>query len=108
MSATIIRASEVIGKVVVDGSRENIGSVIDLLIDVSSSQTIVAVIGVGGALTSSDGSEELPLSALEYDQASDRYVVPFTKQQIADGAIGLGPRPRLQGCNQKAPKYGCR
>jgi sporulation protein YlmC with PRC-barrel domain len=93
------RATEVIGKDVYDTSGENIGTVIDLIFEAEDGGQTLAVIALGGALTTSDVSHELPFSALEYSGDAKGYTVPFSKVQIADGSTGLAAKPRQLGGN---------
>ena len=80
-----IRASEVIGRDVYNPSGENIGKVDDILLDNTTNGTI-AVVRLGGAVTTSDDSYELPFSVLEFSGDLGGYFVPFTKEQIVSGA----------------------
>lgn len=99
---TAIRASEVIGIDVYDTSGENIGKVVDVMLDKTSNRTMFAVVSIGGAVTTSDNYYPLPWSILDYAEAKGGYVVPYTKDQLVKGPAdsmsaltkndGAGPR----------------
>lgn len=88
---TAPRASEVIGRDVYNVSGEKIGRVDDILLDDTSHGLVIAVVSLGGAVTTSDKSYQVPFSVLDYNVDKGGYVVPFTKEQIANGAANSRP-----------------
>ena len=78
----VIRAKKVIGTSVKNSAGEKIGQVEDIVLDKLSNNIVYAVIGFGGFLGMNEKYHPVPWSALDYDEAEDSYVVPFTKEQL--------------------------
>jgi sporulation protein YlmC with PRC-barrel domain len=77
-----IRAKKVIGTAVKNTAGQRIGQVEDLVLDKMSNNIIFAVVGFGGFLGMNEKFHPVPWAALDYDEAEDSYVVPFTKEQL--------------------------
>lgn len=80
-----IRASEVIGTDVYQESGEIIGRIEDIVLDKTSSQIMFAIVGLGGALTTSANYYPLPWSVLDYQEVVGGFVVPYTRDQLTKG-----------------------
>jgi sporulation protein YlmC with PRC-barrel domain len=80
-----IRASEVIGTDVYQASGEVIGKIEDIVLDKTSNQIMFAIVGFGGALTTSGNYYPLPWSILDYKEDVGGFVVPFSKDELAKG-----------------------
>ena len=80
-----IRASEVIGTDVYQTSGTIIGRIEDIVLDKTSNQIMFAIVGFGGALTTSGNYYPVPWSVLDYQEAVGGFVVPFSKDELAKG-----------------------
>src|SRR3954470_23707979 len=78
----VIRAKKVIGTSVKNSAGQKIGSVEDIVLDKLSNNIVYAVVGFGGFLGMNEKYHPVPWSALDYNEAEDSYVVPFTKEQL--------------------------
>jgi sporulation protein YlmC with PRC-barrel domain len=81
---TAIRASRVIGTAVKDNGNNTLGKVEDLILDKTDNAIMFAVVGFGGVLGMGEKFHPIPWSALDYDEAAEAYVVPFTKAELED------------------------
>ena len=79
---TAIRAKKVIGTTVKDTSGEKIGTVEDIVLDKQSNAILFAVVGFGGVLKMGEKFHPLPWAVLNYDEAEDAYIVPYTKDEL--------------------------
>jgi sporulation protein YlmC with PRC-barrel domain len=79
---TAIRASRVIGTAVKDNGNNVIGKIEDLILDKTENAIMFAVVGFGGVLGMGEKFHPVPWSSLDYDDGSEAYVVPFSKQQL--------------------------
>lgn len=77
-----IPASRVIGTAVKDGSGETLGKIEDVMLDKTDNSIMFAVVGFGGVLGMGEKFHPLPWSVLNYDEAYQAYVVPYTKDQL--------------------------
>lgn len=77
-----IRAKKVIGTSVKNTAGEKIGKVEDIVLDKTSNSILFAVVGFGGFLGIEEKYHPIPWSALDYNEAEDSYVVPFSKEQL--------------------------
>ena len=82
---TAIRASQVMGKTLYNVSGEEIGKVEDIILDKTTNHIMFAVVSVGGITTTSHSYHALPWVVLDYNEASDGYVVGFTTGQMSNG-----------------------
>jgi sporulation protein YlmC with PRC-barrel domain len=78
----VIRAKKVIGTSVKNTAGQKIGQVEDIVLDKLSNNIVYAVVGFGGFLGMNEKFHPVPWSALDYNEAEDSYVVPFTKEQL--------------------------
>jgi sporulation protein YlmC with PRC-barrel domain len=83
---TAIRASRVVGTRVFGKSGDPLGEVEDVILDKTGNAIMFAVISVAGALTSTDNFYPVPWSALDYDEATGGYKVPYTPGDLAAAA----------------------
>lgn len=79
---SVIRAKKVIGTSVKNTAGEKIGQVEDIVLDKLSNNIVYAVVGFGGFLGVNEKFHPVPWSALDYNEAEDSYVVPFSKEQL--------------------------
>jgi sporulation protein YlmC with PRC-barrel domain len=86
---TAICASSVIGTNVYQTSGDKIGHVEDIVLDKISNRIMFAIIGFGGALTTSANYYPLPWAVLDYVEEKGGFVVPYTKDQISEGPVNL-------------------
>lgn len=77
-----IRAHKVLGASVRSSTGEKIGKIEDIVLDKQSNNIMFAVVGFGGVLGAGEKYHPLPWAALDYDDGSDSYVVPYSKDQI--------------------------
>ncbi|WP_374618864.1 PRC-barrel domain-containing protein [Devosia sp.] len=77
-----IRASLVIGTDVKDNEGNVIGKIEDVVLDKTQNAVMFAVVGFGGLLGIGEKYHPLPWSVLDYDEAEQAYVVPYTKEQL--------------------------
>lgn len=77
-----IRASRVIGTDVKDSEGNVLGKIEDVVLDKTDNAVMFAVVGFGGVLGIGEKYHPLPWSALDYDEAEQAYVVPYTKEQL--------------------------
>ncbi len=77
-----IRASLVIGTDVKDSQGNVIGKIEDVVLDKTDNAVMFAVVGFGGLLGIGEKYHPLPWSVLDYDEAQQAYVVPYTKEQL--------------------------
>ena len=78
----VIRAKKVIGTSVKNSAGEKIGQIEDIVLDKLSNNIVYAVVGFGGFLGVNEKFHPVPWSALDYVEAEDSYVVPFTKAEL--------------------------
>ena len=83
-----IRASKVIGTSVFNGAGEKIGKVEDVVLDKQSNSIMFAVVSFGGFLGAGEKYHPIPWAALDYNEAEDAYVVPYTKDQLKAAPAG--------------------
>lgn len=77
-----IRASRVIGTDVKDVQGNVLGKIEDVVLDKTDNAVMFAVVGFGGMLGIGAKYHPLPWSVLDYDEAEQAYVVPYTKEQL--------------------------
>ena len=77
-----IRAKKVLGTAVKNTAGQKIGEIEDIVLEKTSNQILFAVIGFGGFLGMNEKYHPVPWSALDYNEAENSYVVPFTKEQL--------------------------
>jgi sporulation protein YlmC with PRC-barrel domain len=95
-----IRAKKVIGTSVKNTAGEKIGKVEDIVLEKTSNKILFAVVGFGGFLGIEEKYHPIPWSALNYNEAEDSYVVPFSKEQLkAAPADSLEQLTRNDGAN---------
>ena len=80
--STAIRAKKVLGTAVRTRTGDKVGKIEDIVLDKLSNNIVYAVIGFGGFLGMNEKFHPVPWSALDYNEAEDSYVVPFTKEQL--------------------------
>jgi len=83
-----ICAKKVIGASVKDSSGEKIGKVEDIVLDKTSNNIMLAVVGFGGVLGLGEKFHPLPWNALDYDESDDAYVVNYSKDQLEAAPAG--------------------
>ena len=82
---TAIRASRVIGTDLYNKPDTKIGKVDDVVLDKTGERILFVVVSVGGATTTSHTHHVVPWSALDYNEQSHGYFVPFGIDQIVNG-----------------------
>jgi sporulation protein YlmC with PRC-barrel domain len=83
-----IRAKKVIGTNIKDKSGQKIGEVEDVVLDKQSNSIMFAVVSFGGFLGAGEKYHPIPWAALDYNEAEDAYVVPYTKDQLKAAPAG--------------------
>lgn len=73
-----IRASKVTGTSVYNAEGDSIGKLEDVVLDKLSNRIMFAVVGVGGILGMGEKYHAIPWSVLNYDEAKDGYLIPFS------------------------------
>jgi sporulation protein YlmC with PRC-barrel domain len=81
---TAIGATKVLGTAVKDLSGKRIGQIEDVVLDKQSNRIMYAVVGFGGFLGMAEKYHPLPWSALNYEKSEDSYVVPYSKEYLAE------------------------
>ena len=76
------RASDLLGKELVDSSGESIGRIDDLLISSDGKNVEYAVLSLGGFMGVAGSKVALPLSALNFDDAEERVDVPVSRDAL--------------------------
>eukprot|EP01034_Spumella_vulgaris_P028308 gene28308-35148_t len=76
---TPIKASNVIGKDVVNSMQENLGDIKELMLDPVSGKIAYAVLSFGGFLGLGEKLFAVPFSALTYSHVNDEYVLDVSK-----------------------------
>ena len=79
---TAIRASRVIGTDVKSTNGDTLGKIEDVVLDKTDNSIMFAVVGFGGILGIGEKYHPLPWSVLDYDEAHNAYVVPYTEEQL--------------------------
>jgi sporulation protein YlmC with PRC-barrel domain len=74
--------SKIRGKDIYNRQDEEIGTISDLVVDVQRGKAIYAVVSFGGWLGIDSESVAVPLSALSWDAANDRFTLPVTKDRL--------------------------
>lgn len=77
-----IRASRVIGTDVKDTQGNVLGKIEDVVLDKTDNAVMFAVVGFGGMLGLGEKYHPLPWSVLDYDEAEQAYVVPYSREQL--------------------------
>lgn len=85
---TAIRATRVTGTSVYNTAGDKIGEIEDIVLDKLSNKIHFAVVGFGGFLGMGEKYHPIPWPALDYDEARDGYVVPFSKEQLEAAPSG--------------------
>ncbi|UJQ96131.1 PRC-barrel domain-containing protein [Mariluticola halotolerans] len=81
---TAIKASRAIGTKVKNQSGDTVGQVEDLVLDKTDNTIMFAVVGFGGVFGLGEKYHPIPWASLDYSDEEDAYLVPFTKDQLAD------------------------
>jgi hypothetical protein len=76
---TPIKASNVMGKDVVNSMQENLGDIKELMLDPVSGKIAYAVLSFGGFLGLGEKLFAVPFSALTYSHVNDEYVLDVSK-----------------------------
>ncbi|HWA17528.1 MAG TPA: PRC-barrel domain-containing protein [Devosia sp.] len=79
---TAIRASRVIGTAVKDRAGHTLGKIEDVVLDKTDNAVMFAVVGFGGVVGVGEKYHPLPWSVLDYDEAENAYVVPYSKDEL--------------------------
>ena len=80
----LIASSKVEGTPVYNRAGENLGSVLNFMVDKYTGQVAYAVMSFGGFLGLGESYHPLPWKALTYDTRLGGYVVDLDKDQLAD------------------------
>jgi sporulation protein YlmC with PRC-barrel domain len=83
-----IRATKVIGTKVQNVSGEKIGEIKDVILDKESNHIMFAVLSFGGFLGAGEKYHPLPWAALDYDEAHNAYVVPYSREELKGAPTG--------------------
>jgi sporulation protein YlmC with PRC-barrel domain len=78
-----ITARNVIGTPVKDLSGKKIGKIEDVVLDKLSNNIMFAVVGFGGFLGAAEKFHPLPWEALDYSPEEEAYVVPYSREELA-------------------------
>ncbi|MCW1925833.1 PRC-barrel domain-containing protein [Luteolibacter arcticus] len=76
------RASKLIGMDLVNSSKESIGEIKDIAIDLESGKVLGVIVSTGGFLGVQDTLSAVPISALAYDADSKSFTTSLTKEQV--------------------------
>lgn len=88
---TAIRASRVIGAKVLTRSGDEIGEIGDVVLDKTADRILFAVLAREGALTAVHNFYPVPWALLDYDEQREAYVVPFSREHLADAPAVANP-----------------
>jgi hypothetical protein len=99
----LIASSKVEGTPVYNRAGENLGSVLNFMVDKYTGQVAYAVMSFGGFLGLGESYHPLPWKALTYDTRLGGYVVDLDKDQLADA-----PRHGAEDDPFADPDYGRR
>jgi len=83
-----IRAKKVLGTNIKDKSGQKIGEVEDVVLDKESNNIMFAVVSFGGFLGAGEKYHPIPWAALQYNEAENAYIVPYTKDQLKAAPAG--------------------
>ena len=89
---TAIRASRVIGTKVLTKSGDEIGEVGDVILDKTTDRILFAVLAREGALTAVHNFYPVPWALLDYDEDSEAYVVPFSREDFTKAPAVANPK----------------
>ena len=78
------RASKVIGMDLKNSSKESIGEIKDVVLDIESGKVLGVIVSTGGFLGMADTLSALPISALAYDADSKSFTTSLTKDQVGE------------------------
>jgi len=79
-----LSATSIIGNEVVGMAEEELGEVVDLMIDVSNARIEYAVVTFGGFLGLGEKLFAVPLAALTVDKIEKRFVLPIAEEKLRD------------------------
>jgi hypothetical protein len=99
----LIASSKVEGTPVYNRAGENLGSVLNFMVDKYTGQVAYAVMSFGGFLGLGESYHPLPWKTLTYDTRLGGYVVDLDKDQLADA-----PRHGAEDDPFADPDYGRR
>jgi len=99
----LIASSKVEGTPAYNRAGENLGSVLNFMVDKYTGQVAYAVMSFGGFLGLGESYHPLPWKALTYDTRLGGYVVDLDKDQLADA-----PRHGAEDNPFADPDYGRR
>src|SRR3954470_23279581 len=76
------RATEIIGKKVVNLEGENVGDIKDIMVNYSDGQVTYAIMSFGGVLGLGDKLFAVPWVSLRRDRSNDRFVMKANKDLL--------------------------
>lgn len=81
-AANIVRADDVIGKKVINPSKENLGKIYQIVLDKLTGQTIYVVLETGSFLGLGGKLLALPWNAISYDPNEEAFVLNVSKERL--------------------------
>lgn len=81
---TLITASRIKDTAIYNSYGDKIGTVSDLSVERSTGQVIYALMSFGGFLGMGEKFHPLPWDVLRYNKERDGYVIPLTKEELAN------------------------
>ena len=94
----VIAASKVKGTSVYGTDGHKIGNVEDVFLDKMTNNIMFAALGLGGFLGIGEKYHPVPWSILDYDEAKNGYIIPYSKEELkAAPAFELAELKRNDG-----------
>jgi len=81
-SNAVVRTKDVIGKSVINSSKEDLGKVDEIVLDKVSGQTRYVVLSFGGFLGLGDKLYAIPWKAISYDPEEDSFTLNADKERL--------------------------